>query len=140
LKDGDRVICGRCGSREAVAVRGIQPARLDLLQIADGCSHVVAKVVNDTLNSPAVKEMAISIRELRLQNAPLPPSGDGVSEGEREQANDRREEVSSDGPIENIAEKDRGQAEVCKGCIERRGEIVAQDAQRRLPGSNPQSN
>src|SRR6267143_3935584 len=63
----------------AFSVDGIQPSRIDLLQVTNSSRHVVAKVVHYSLARASVEQMTVSIRQLRLKHPPHPPPSDRVS-------------------------------------------------------------
>jgi hypothetical protein len=78
---------------------------LDLFQVADGSSDVVAEVVNDTFNGSTVKEVTIGVGQLGLQNTPHAPPSNRVGEGESKYANDSRQEIAGRGSVQNITKK-----------------------------------
>ena len=75
-------------------IDGIEPARINLLQVANSRCQVIPKVVHHTFNRPTVKEMPVSVRQLELEDPPETSASNGVSKGKREHANNRRKPVT----------------------------------------------
>ncbi len=93
---------------------------------------MVPEVVHDSLDRPAVEEVAVSVRELGLQDPAHAPASDSVGEGEGEYTNDGGQYESKQRAVKNVAKEQGGQRKVTEGKIERRCEVVAHDAPWRL--------
>src|SRR6266571_3674819 len=131
-KDGDRVVGGVSRCLEALSVGAFELPSVDLFEIRQGRGHVVAKVVNHTLDSATVEEVAIGVGQLRLEHAADAPAGDGVRERQGQNANDRREEVAEQGAIQYVADQKASKCEVAEGYEEGTSDVVSKDCGRRF--------
>ncbi len=93
-QNGDGIVRSRSRGLEAFAVDGVEAVRVDLAQIAQGIGHVVPEVVHDSLDRPAVEEVAVRVGKFGLQDSSHAPAGDGVGESQGEHADDRGQEIS----------------------------------------------
>src|SRR4029077_17494052 len=88
--------------RCCLAIAGIEPAWIDLLQVTGRVRYVIAQVVDHAFDCAAVEEVAVGVRQLGLEHPAHTPPGDSVGQGQRKDANDGREEVSERCSIQDV--------------------------------------
>ena len=104
-KDGDGIVGGGGRCLEALAVDRVEASRVDLAQVPERVGHVVADVVDYTLNRPAVEQVAVGVGELGFEDLPHTPARDRIGKRKREYEDDSSEQITDSRSVDDVADE-----------------------------------